>query len=123
MEDTMIRLRLESPQFDALCAGFEVAAGDPDVPIDVSLLAHVRTALADAQATAMPGLPMLVTLQSIDELAALAACFEVGGEGHADVIDDQWYSVEALLEQAAQPLRSNPIRQNNPTGAAKLPSS
>jgi hypothetical protein len=105
----MITLRLESPQFDALCAGFEVAAGDPDAPIDVSLLAHVRTALAEAQATAMPGLPMLVTLQSISELAALAACFEVGGEGHASVTDDQWYSVLALIEQVVQPPRSNPV--------------
>jgi hypothetical protein len=66
----------------------------------------VRTALAQAQATAMPGLPILVSLQSTDELAVLAACFEVGGEGHDDVTDDQWYSVVALIGQAAS-LRPN----------------
>jgi hypothetical protein len=97
----MITLRLEAPLYDALRAGFDVAAGDPDAPIDVSLLAYVRTALAQAQATAMPGLLIVVSLQSTDELAALAACFEVGGEGHADVTDDQWYSITALIEQAA----------------------
>jgi len=106
MENAIFTLRLESPQFDALCAGFDVAAGDPDAPIDVSLLAHVRTALAQARDTAMPGLPILVSLQLSDELAALAACFEVGGEGHADVSDDQWYSVVALIGQAAS-LQSN----------------
>ena len=98
----MITLRLEPQQFAALHAGFDAAAGDPDAPIDVSLLARVRTALADAKNTALPGLPILVMLKSTDELAVLAACFEVGGEGHADVTDDHWDSIVALIEQAAR---------------------
>jgi hypothetical protein len=97
----MITLRLESQQFAALCAGFDAAADDPDAPIDPSLLAQVWAVLADAKADALPGLPILVMLKSTDELAALSACFEVGGEGHADVTDDQWDSIVALIEQAA----------------------
>jgi hypothetical protein len=99
----MATLRLEPRQFVVLCAGFDAAANDPDAPIDSSLLAQVRTALADAKATALPGLPILVTLQSTDELAALSACFEFGGEDHPDVADDHWYSLTALIEQAARP--------------------
>jgi hypothetical protein len=41
-------------------------------------------------------------LKSTDGLAALAVCFEVGCEGYADVTDDQWDSVVALVEQAAR---------------------
>jgi hypothetical protein len=63
---------------------------------------NVRAALADASATALPGLPILVMLQSTGDLAALAACFEVGGDGHPDVADDQWDSVLALIEQASR---------------------
>jgi hypothetical protein len=103
MEEPMITLRLESQQLAALRAGFDAAAGDPDAPIDVSLLARVRNALTEAKATALPGLPILVMLKSSDELAALSACFEVGGEGHADVTDDHWDTITALIEQAARP--------------------
>jgi hypothetical protein len=102
MEDPMITLHLEPHQFAALRAGFDAAADDPDAPIDVSLLARVRSALADAKATALPGLPILMMLKSTDGLAALAVCFEVGCEGYADVTDDQWDSVVALVEQAAR---------------------
>ena len=98
----MITLRLESQQFAALRTGFDAAASDPDAPVDPTLIAGVQSALAEARATALPGLPVLVTLQSPDELNALAACFEVGGEGHPDVTDDQWDSIVALVEQAAQ---------------------
>ena len=98
----MITLRLEPQQFAALRTGFDAAASDPDAPIDPTLIAGVQSALAEAKATALPGLPVLVTLRSTDELDALAACFEVGGEGHPDVSDDQWYSIVALIEQAAQ---------------------
>ena len=98
----MISLRLEPQQFAALRTGFDAAASDPDAPIDPSLIAGVQSALAEAKATALPGLPVLVTLQSTDELDTLGACFEVGGEGHPDVTDDQWYSIVALIEQAAQ---------------------
>ena len=102
----MITLRIDPPQFTALHAGFNAAADDPDAPIDVSLLARVRIALTEAKASALPGLPILVSLKSTDELAALSACFEVGGEGHAGVTDDQWYSVVALIEQAAAQTRA-----------------
>ena len=97
----MITLRMEPQQFTALCAGFD-AADDPDAPIDPSLLAQVRSALDEAKATALPGLPILITLQSADELAALVACFEVGGEDNPNVSEGQWESVLALIEQAAR---------------------
>ena len=87
----MITLRMEPQQFAALCAGFD-AADDPDAPIDPTLLAHVRSALAEAKSTALPGLPILVVLQSAAELATLGACFDVGGEDNPNVTDDQWDS-------------------------------
>lgn len=103
----MITLRMEPQQFTALRAGFDAAADDPDAPIDNSLIARVRGALAEARSAALPGLPILVILQSTDELAALSACFEVGGEGHSDVTDDQWESVLALIERAARAKQSH----------------
>jgi hypothetical protein len=106
MEDAMITLRMEPQQFTALCAGFD-AADDPDAPIDPSLLAQVRSALDEAKTTALPGLPILITLQSADELAALVACFEVGGEDNPNVSEGQWESVLALIEQAARTKQSH----------------
>jgi hypothetical protein len=106
MEDAMITLRMEPQQFTALCAGFD-AADDPDAPIDPSLLAQVRSALDEAKATALPGLPIRITLQSADELAALVACFEVGGEDNPNVSEGQWASVLALIEQAARTKQSH----------------
>jgi hypothetical protein len=44
------------------------------------------------------------TCASTAELDTLAAGFEVGGEGHPDVTDNQWYSLVALIEQATQQL-------------------
>src|SRR4051794_30577847 len=101
MEAAMITLRMEPQQFAALCAGFD-AADDPDAPIDPTLLVQVRSSLVDAKATALPGLPILVMLNSTAELAALAACFEVGAEDNPNVGNDQWDSVVALLEHAAK---------------------
>jgi hypothetical protein len=102
----LITLRIEPQQSAALRTGFDAAASDPDAPIDPTLIAGVQSALAEAIATAIPGLPVLVTLESRDELAALSACFEVGGECHPDVTDDQWYSVVAMIEQAAAQTRA-----------------
>jgi hypothetical protein len=100
MEEQMITLRWESQQFVALRTGFGAAASDPDAPIDQTFLSNVQSALAEAKAKALPGLPVMLMLQSTDELDALAACFEVGGEGHPDITDDQWYSLMALIERA-----------------------
>jgi hypothetical protein len=101
METAMITLRMEPQQFAAPYAGFD-AADDPDAPMDPTLLAHVRSALAEAKAGAMPGLPILVVLQSGAELATLGACFEVGSEDNPNVTDDQWDSIMALIEHAAK---------------------
>lgn len=65
------------------------------------------SALDEAKATALPGLPILITLQSADELAALVACFEVGGEDNPNVSEGQWESVLALIEQAARTKQSH----------------
>jgi hypothetical protein len=65
MEDALITLRMEPQQFTALCAGFG-AADDPDAPIDPSLLAQVRSALDEAKATALPGLPILSSSRLLD---------------------------------------------------------
>jgi hypothetical protein len=40
-------------------------------------------------------------------LDALTACFEVGGELHPDVTDDQWDSILALVEQAVDHNQGN----------------
>ena len=56
----MITLRMESQQFVALHTGFNAAASDPDAPIDPTLITGVQSALAEAKATALPGLPVLV---------------------------------------------------------------
>ena len=98
----MITLRMEPQQFTALCISFNTVADDIEAPFDPSLLADVKSRLAEAKATALPGLPVLVTLQSTGELDALEACFEVGGECHPDITDAQWDSLVALIEQAAQ---------------------
>ena len=95
----MIALGLEPQPFVALRTGFGAAASDPGAPIDRTFLSNVQSA-CPTEATALPGLPVMVMLQSTDELDALAACFEVGGEGHPDITDDQWYSLLALIERA-----------------------
>jgi hypothetical protein len=46
--------------------------------------------------------PNGIASQSADELAALVACFEVGGEDNPNVSEGQWESVLALIEQAAR---------------------
>ena len=56
----MITLRLEPQQFAALRTGFDAAASEPDAPVDPTLIAGVQSALAEAKATALPGLPVLV---------------------------------------------------------------
>ena len=95
----MVTLHIQPHLFAALRTGFEAAASD-DAPIESELINRVRVALTEASATALPGLPVLVTLGSANELSALSACFEVGGELHPDVTDDQWDSIVALVEQA-----------------------
>ena len=95
----MLTLCIQPHLFATLRAGFEAAATE-DAPIDLELLNRVRVALTEASVTALPGLPVLVSLRSDDELNALTACFEVGGELHPDVTDDQWASILALIEQA-----------------------
>ena len=95
----MVTLGIQPHLFAALRAGFEAAATD-DAPFDPELLTRVQVALTEASITALPGLPVLVTLGSADELNALTACFEVGGELHPDVTDDQWASILTIVEQA-----------------------
>jgi hypothetical protein len=56
--------------------------------------------MAEVIVNSLPRLPVLLTLGSADELNALIACFEVGGELHPDVTDDQWDSILALIGQA-----------------------
>ena len=99
--DNTITLRIPPHDFAALRAGFEAAADD-DAPIDPESLSRVRLALAEADVTTPPGLPVVLTLESTDDLFALSACWEVGGEGHPSVTDDQWYSINALIEQAGR---------------------
>lgn len=95
----MPALRVEPHLFAVLCSGFAMAASDPQAPLDPLLLDAVRGALARAEAARLPGLPVVVRL-SRPELAVLAACFEVGGQGMDSISDDQWNAIGALLEQA-----------------------
>jgi hypothetical protein len=94
----MVVLRIEPYLFSALRAGFETAASD-DTPVDIELLDRVRSALNEASAAALPGLPIIIALESTDELDALAVCFEVGSQLHPDVTDDQWDAIQSAMEQ------------------------
>ena len=96
----MVTLRIEPHLFNALWAGFDTGASD-DAPIDPELVGRVRTALTEAAATALPGLPLILTLGSADELDVLAVCFEVGAELHPNVTTDQWDAIQAMIEQAS----------------------
>jgi|HubBroStandDraft_5_1064220.scaffolds.fasta_scaffold1063030_2 hypothetical protein len=95
----MLTLRFAPHLFAALRAGFEAGAGD-DVPLEQEQVAGLRLALAEAAAGAVPGLPIIVTLESVYELYALADCFEIGAEVSAEVSVDQRQSILALINQA-----------------------
>ena len=95
----MVTLRIEPYLFATLQTGFEAAARD-DAPIDPELLDRVRAALIEASATALPGLLILVALKSEDELYALATCFEVGCELDPCVTENQWDSIQDVMDQA-----------------------
>ena len=97
----MITLRVEPSLFSALRAGFEAAVCNDDAPISPQLLTRLRPALAAAAVTAPRGRPILVRLESTDELYTLGDCFAVGGEGHPHVTDAQWDAINALIDQAA----------------------
>jgi len=97
----MVTLCIEPHLFTALRAGFDAAVPD-DARIKSELLDRVRTGLTEASATALPGLPVVVTLASPNELDVLAVCFEVGAELHPGVTADQWDAIQAMIEQAAR---------------------
>jgi hypothetical protein len=98
-------LRLEPDLFAVLRRAFDCAtdgiedSDPPPVPLDV--VAALRTKLAEADADALPGLPVVLAL-SRAEIEALSACFSVGGEGDAAVTDDQYDAISATLGQAAR---------------------
>ena len=96
----MITLRVEPHLFGSLRLAFERTADD--APLDETVLDRVRTAIAEADAAALPGVSVILMLQTRDELSALQACWEVGGEGDPDVTDDRWQAINALIAQAAQ---------------------
>jgi hypothetical protein len=99
-EKQLIMLRVEPSLFYALRAGFEAAACGDDAPISRRVLSRLRPMLAAAAATAPRGRPILVTLESLEELYALGDCFAVGGEGHPRVTGAQWDAINALVDQA-----------------------
>jgi hypothetical protein len=98
---SVITLRLPLYLFIALRAGFEVA-DDDDAPVNTDALRRVRLALAEAAATTPPGLPTMLTLESEEDLLVLSACWEVGGEDHPSVTEDQWNSINTLISQAGR---------------------
>jgi len=101
----MTTLRLESHLFAVLRRAFDGAADGiddwelPPVPLDV--VAVLRTKLAEAAASALPGLSIVLTLSPAD-IEVLSACFSVGGEGDPAVTDDQYEGILAALGQAAR---------------------
>jgi hypothetical protein len=99
-EVAMITLRIPPHLFALLRSGFEEGACD-DAPLDSRLLNKVRAALIEADVASMPGLPVILTLETGDELQSLTACFEVGSETNPAVSDDQYLAVQTVLEQAA----------------------
>ena len=96
----MVTLCIKPHLFAVVRASFEAASPD-DARIESKLLDRVRMALTEANATALPGLPVLLMLASPDELDVLAGCFEVGAELHPGVTADQWDAILALIDQAA----------------------
>ena len=98
----MITLRIEPHLFTALCAGVDAGACD-DGPVEQEQVADLRLALGEAAASALPGLPIVLTLDSVYELFILADCFQVGAEFSSSVTDDQVAAILALLEQARPP--------------------
>ena len=95
----MITLRIPPHLFALLSSGFEAGADD-DAPLDSRLLSKVREALIEADVAAIPGLPVILTLESAGGLDALATCFEVGTETNPSVSDDQYLVIQTMLEQA-----------------------
>lgn len=96
----MITFRIPPHLFLLLRSGFDAGACD-DAPLDSRLLAKVRAALIEADVASMPGLPVILTLETADELQVLIACFEVGSETDPFVSDDQYIAIQTVLEQAA----------------------
>ena len=94
----MVTLCVPSHLFSALQFGFDAVCDDGLIEQD--MVRGVRAAFADALDTSMPGLSVILNLQSADELYALADCVEVGGKGHPDVTDDQWKAIVALIDEA-----------------------
>lgn len=98
-------LRLEPHLFVVLRRAFDSATDGiedwelPPVPLDV--VAVLRTKLAEAEATALPGLSIVLAL-SPAEIEVLSACFSVGGEGDPAVSDDQYEAILAMLGQSAR---------------------
>jgi hypothetical protein len=97
----MIAFSIGPPLFSALRAGFEAAAYSVDAPISLQLLNRLRPKMAGAAARSPRGKPILMMLESTEELYALGDCFAVGGEGHPDVTSDQWEAINALIDAAA----------------------
>jgi hypothetical protein len=95
----MITFRIPPHLFSVLRKGFDRAASD-EAPLDSKLLCAVRSALIEADVASMPGLPVILTLETAGELQVLTTCFEVGSEADPDVTDDQYLGVQTLLEQA-----------------------
>ena len=71
-------------------------------PVDPVVVAWVRTALTEAEAGSMPGLPVVLRLKSTEALFVLQACWEFGAETGPRVTDDQLATIGALIEQATQ---------------------
>ena len=63
----MVTILFPPHLFAALRTGFEAAPSD-EAPTESELINRVRVALTEASATALSGLPVLVTLGSADEL-------------------------------------------------------
>jgi len=95
----MVTFRIPPHLFSVLRKGFDAASDE--APLDSELLGAVSTALVQAGVASMPGLPVILTLETAEELQVLTACFEVGSEADPDVTDDQYLGVQTVLEQAA----------------------
>ena len=95
----MITIRIPSHLFTALRSSVEAASPD-DARIESEMLDRVQAALTEASATARGGFPVVMTLDSPDELNLLAVCFEVGSELDPGVTTEQWNAIQVLFEEA-----------------------
>jgi hypothetical protein len=98
----MITIRIPSYLLPVLRDAFNGAADSleewEEAPLDPGDVVQVRQALDEAEAGALPGLPVVLALGSANELFCLKDGFEIGAEPDPAVTDAEVAAIAALLD-------------------------